>query len=52
MLIVLMIVLDFFSLIAMVTFMFHTSRKIAICLNFMTEPVFAQLRNQVKFRRC
>ena len=41
MLIVIMIILDFFSLIAMVSFMFHTARKIAICLNFMTEPVYA-----------
>ena len=50
MLVVLMIVLDFFSLIAMLTFICHTARKVAICLNLMAEPVYEQLRNQVKFR--
>ena len=50
--IVLIIVFDFFVMIAMIGFMFHTLRNIRLSLHLMDDPIYLRIRNQTKFRRC
>lgn len=46
-----MIMIDFFSLVVLLSVMMYTIRKVAICLSLMNEPIYTGMRNQVLYRR-